>query len=199
MNNGVNALDGFDGIVGSANSIVNGTLSPALQATLVAIAALNAAGPGGVWPPPTDGYIAQLQAAVAAGNATTAAIASKLASLSSAIDNTLHSSSSNPLDVHTLGTRVFQGGVTALAVFLGFVAFSLFGLRGTKCGACFFRGFDACGLVLSVLLVCIFAGLFMAISLVGGRRGRMRCGGCGWGEGARGYRLREGCSGVNAT
>jgi len=163
----VSALDDFDSILNTANNLVNSSLTPALDSTLAAITAFSASAPVGGWPAPVQSAITSMQAQVTDGSTNTAAVASRLASLTSAIDGTVHSSSSNPLDVHTLGTRVFQGGVTALAIFLGFVLFSVFGLPGTKCGASFFRWFDACGLVLSVLLVCIFAGLFMAIALVG--------------------------------
>lgn len=74
---------------------------------------------------------------------------------------------SGDLDPKALGFKVFVGGVVALAVFLGFVFVTVFGLLGTKGAACFHRAFSACGLVLSMLLVFIFAGFFVAIATLG--------------------------------
>lgn len=163
----VAGFNGFADIVSGASTTTSGMVNPTLAAAAAALASLSAA--------VTTNSATDLVTPVAdfntllttVRNAATDA-GTQLSSLDGML-NDIRSTGTHDGDfnLNELGYNVWRGGIAALAIFLGFVALTLPGMSASRCGARWHRMLNACGLTIASLLVFVFAGIFILVSLLG--------------------------------
>lgn len=161
-NDTVDAADHLDSILYNASSLVATGFVPAIGGLSGSLVKLkNDAQSGGAQPQIVDA-IQALVDAVAAANSSSSSFATKLTQTSDAFSSKLHGDNGIKDGV---GKMVYTGGIAALALFFGMLILASFGLIATKAAS---RYFAVCNvfIIISLLLVYIFSGLFASVSVI---------------------------------
>lgn len=161
VNDSVDTLDRLDGLLTNTSTLVGNQLVPNLQSMQTTLGNLRteaANNNNNILVQVVDNMLTNTGSAIT----TTSKAATDLNTTASSLNDKLHNGDTN---VNDLGQKVFIGGVAALGCFLGFLLISGLGLIKSPCCATYFRVCNVF-LVLAILLVYIFTGLFMAVSIV---------------------------------
>lgn len=162
VNTTVSGLERFNDLLGNTSRVVANGLTPALSNVSVTSAALYSYAQSQGAPQQVLNDIANLQSQAATAATTSDSVSSQLNSTANSLNQQLKNGHT---DIDRLGDRIFIGGVASLACFLALLLLSTLGLIPNKCGAIYFY---ACNwlLVPTLLLVFVFAGIFIAVSIV---------------------------------
>jgi len=157
-------INGFTGLLNTASQQVSNGVAGSLASlnnTLVTLEAAAAAIPVA----PADlATISDMISSTTASAASTTSVSSLLNSTVSSLNRQLGNGGN--VDVTSIGNRVYLGGAVSLGIFLiGLVIGAVFVLPRKSC-ASMFRYCNAL-LVVAFVLVYIFTGLFMAVSVAG--------------------------------
>lgn len=163
-NDTTRAMTTFSDVIHVANTETNDYVQPQLLASMSSSAAFSAAATGNGSTSDIINTINDIGFQTTAANFTVGMYEDSLNDM----DKTLRKLTNSPdYDISQLGNKVFLTGVVLMAFFLGFVVVTLFGMIGTKGGACWHRAFNACGLVISTLVVFLLAGLISVVAILG--------------------------------
>jgi len=162
INNTVHGLDSLDSVLSGAANISSGGLTAGLLGLNSSLTQLLA--DAQTHAPPAAPSIQSMIDATGRALVSAAGVATQLNGMVGNLDAKLHAG--GKADINDLGQHVWLGGTVALALFLGFLLLSTVTLAPKRCCAVSFRLCNVL-LVAAFLLVYIFAGLFMAVSLIG--------------------------------
>jgi regulator of sigma D len=156
----VSALDDFNNILGNTSGAVTDQLIPNLQALGTTLQNMKAA--SALFPAAQAAIQTMINNNNVALNSATQA-SNQLSQASSSLNSKIHDGENT--DLNQLGNKVFVGGLASLGLFLAFLILTSFGLLSKPCAALYFRICNVI-LIITLLLVFIFAGLFVGVAVV---------------------------------
>lgn len=158
-----NGLDSLQSILGATGAFASGPLSANMSSVNASLTVLyDDAVANGAPPADLNALAGMITGAQSAGTSA-AALGAQLTGAASALNSKLRAGKVN---VGQLGQRVFVGGIAVLGLFFGYLLLTTVTLIRTPCCAKVFR-FCAFITTIVFLLVWIFAGIFLGVSLVG--------------------------------